>query len=237
MFLLFHIQSRTSRLPFFLSVFPPLDRRRRRRRRQWSESLTGNDKCEICRSFFHCHWGVHWGRRFNVSMVRRTGRQEGRKGREGSKATGWTDGRRGRTHSVVLPPPLRPPPTRNGPPADTRQIPTILYQLSFAVSESETRQTSTSRRPPARARTPAVGRGRPKKRARQHKYSISPTYCYSNYLCLPLSSLLPSFAPSPRSYTPDGWMDFRWMVDTWGMELVGSGFFLRRRRPIFHSFP
>ena len=120
-----------------------------------------------------------------------------------NEATGWMEGWL-----------AHPPPTRNGPPADTRQIPTILYQLSPPPSESQARQTSKSRRPRSRGRSSqeASGRGR---LARQHKYSISPTYCYSNY---PLS-----FLPrSPRSYTRpmDGWI-----VDGWSIrgEWAGAG--------------
>ena len=144
-----------------------------------------------------------------------------------NEATGWMEG--------WLAP---PPPTRNGPPADTRQIPTILYQLSPPPSESQTRQTSKSRRP--RSVVPRSERVR--QAGGRGNINIQ-------FLLLIVIQIILSFLPrSPRSCARpmDGWI-----VDGWSIrgEWAGAGGLEQRwaplkllqapprRRPIFHSFP
>ena len=138
------------------------------------------------------------GRRFNVSMVSLSP-SPGRRGRR--ERSNWS--------------PARPPPDRNGPPADTRQIPTILYQLSLPRRRRlrlrvpyRTRQTSNSRRPrSAAAAVPRSERG---------NINIQ-------FLLLIVIQIIPP-SSAPRVPTPDGWMDGSSMDGRY----VGNG--ARRRR-------
>ena len=157
--------------------------------------------------------GVHGGRRFNVSMVRRASRAEREGGREWEERSNWLEGGSdGRT--------FHPPPTRNGPPADTRQIPTILYQLSPPPSRRPDRQTSKSRRPRSVVR--------PKKRVSEPggRGNIN-----IQFLLLIVIQIILSFLPrSPRSYARpmDGWI-----VDGWSIRGDGrAGGLGRRRAPL-----
>ena len=94
---------------------------------------------------------------------------------------GWTDGR------MDVAPPANQKWT-----ARRHETNSHNFISTLAASESQARQTTVGR-PKKRA-------GEAGGRARQHKYSISPTYCYSNYPLLP--SPLPAFLRPP-----DGWMD------------------------------
>ena len=145
-----------------------------------------------------CHWGVRWGRRFNVSMVRREG-----------NGTEQLVGE-GRAHMAPLPSPPRQPEMDRPP---TRDKFPQFYINSPSPPPNPGPDGPLTRASRSRSRSSQEVSEPASEPTRQHKYSISPTYCYSNYpslLCFPL--------PAPRWNAR--WMDRRWMVDTRGMGLL-----------------
>ena len=139
--------------------------------------------------------GVRGGRRFNVSMVRRAswGERGGRRGGMGrtKQLVGWREGR------TEVPPPANQKWT-----ARRHETNSHNFISTLAASESQARQTAV---------------GRPKKRAGEAGWRGNINI---QFLLLIVIQIILSFLPrSPRSYARpmDGWMDRRWMVDTWGM--------------------
>ena len=213
MFLLFHIQSRTSRLPFFLSVFPPLDRRRRRRR-QWSESLTGNDKCEICRSFFHCVIGGSIG---GADLMYQwcggpRGRKGGREGKGAKQLVGRTDAADARTR---LSSPLRSAPRQpemDRPPTRDKFPQFYINSPSPSPSPRPDRPLPRAGRPPALALPQSVAVV-----PRSERGNINIQFLLLIVIQIISASLSPpSFLPSLPPRVPIRPMD-GWIFDGWSI--------------------